>query len=52
LENECAGKTAAIVNDRSILSSEMTLHNDYDLKYLVEKGILIVSLKGLVAKTN
>jgi hypothetical protein len=44
-------RTAAVVNDRSILSSESTLHKDYDLKCSVEKK-LVVGLKGPVAKTN
>jgi hypothetical protein len=39
-------KTAAVVNDRPILSSERMLHRDYNSK------LLVVGLKGLVAKTN
>jgi hypothetical protein len=31
-------RTAAVVNDRSILSSESRLHKDYDLKCSVEKN--------------
>jgi hypothetical protein len=42
---------AAIVNYRPILSSERMLHKLYERKYSVEK-MLVVSLKGLVAKTN
>jgi hypothetical protein len=48
-ENECAG---AIVNDRLIFSSERMLHKDYDNKCSVEKNVLVVSLKALVAKIN
>jgi hypothetical protein len=44
---------AAIVNDRSILSSERMLYKDYDRRCPIEKKkILTVSLKGLGAKTN
>jgi hypothetical protein len=28
------------------------LHNDYDRKFSVEKKMMVVGLKGLVAKTN
>jgi hypothetical protein len=45
-----ASTRAAIVNDRSILSSERMLHKGYDRKCSVEKEILVVSLKGLGAK--
>jgi hypothetical protein len=44
-------RAAAIVNDGPTLSSERMLHKDYDSKCLVEK-MLVVGLKGLVAKTN
>jgi hypothetical protein len=44
--------SAAVVNYRPILSSERMLHKDYGSKYSVEKILLVVSLKGLVAKTN
>jgi hypothetical protein len=43
---------AAIVNDRPILSSKRMLRKDYDRKCSVEKVLLFVILKGLVAKTN
>jgi hypothetical protein len=39
------------INERPILSSEMMLHKDYNREYSVGK-LLVVSLKGLVAKTN
>jgi hypothetical protein len=39
-------------NDRSFLSSERMLRNDYDRKCSVEEKLLVVSLKELVAKTN
>jgi hypothetical protein len=53
-ENDCAGEErAAIVNDRLILSSERMLHKDCNRKCSVEKiKLLVVSLKGLVTKTN
>jgi hypothetical protein len=41
-------KTTTIVNDRPILSSE----KDYNRKCSVGKEILVVGLKGPVAKTN
>jgi hypothetical protein len=40
-----------VVNDRPILSSEM-LHKYYDGRCSVGKKLLVVSLNGLVAKTN
>jgi hypothetical protein len=43
---------AAIVNDRSIFSSERMLQKDHDRKGSLEKKSLVVILKGLVAKTN
>jgi hypothetical protein len=43
---------AIIVNDIPVLSSERTLLKDYNSKYLVEKKVLVVGLKGLGAKTN
>jgi hypothetical protein len=44
---------AAIVNDRSILSSEGMLYKDYGRRCSIdEETILAVSLKGLGAKTN
>jgi hypothetical protein len=45
-------RPAAIVNDRPILSLERILHKDYNRKCSVGKKLLVVSLKGLVAKTN
>jgi hypothetical protein len=45
-------KSEAIVNDRPILSSERMLHKDYNRRFSVGKKILVVILKGLVAKTN
>jgi hypothetical protein len=42
----------AIINDRPILSSDRMLHKDYDSKCSVENILLVVSLKGLVTKTN
>jgi hypothetical protein len=44
--------TTAVVNDRPILSSKRMLNKDYNRKYSVEKNMLVVSLKGPVAKTN
>jgi hypothetical protein len=44
-------RAAAVVNYRPNLSTERMLHRDYNRKCSVEK-ILIVGLKGLVAKTN
>jgi hypothetical protein len=46
------GGPAAIVNYRSILSSERMLYKHYDLRCSIEKKNLAVSLKGLGAKTN
>jgi hypothetical protein len=46
-ENDCA-----VVNDRPILLSERMLQQDYNRKSSVIKILLIMSLKGLVAKTN
>jgi hypothetical protein len=43
---------AAVVNDRSNLSSKRILHKDYESKYSVEKEMLVMSLKDLAAKTN
>jgi hypothetical protein len=40
----------AILKDRFILSSERMLHKDYESKCLVGIKLLVVSLKGLVAK--
>jgi hypothetical protein len=52
-ENDCAGEgPAAFLNYRPIFSSERMLHKDYGSKYSVEKELLVVILKGLVAKTN
>jgi hypothetical protein len=45
-------EAAAIINDRPILTPERMLHKDYDHKCSVGKKILVVTLKGLVAKTN
>jgi hypothetical protein len=38
-ENDCAGESAAIVNDRPILSPERMLHKDCDHNSTVEKQI-------------
>jgi hypothetical protein len=43
---------AATENERPILSSETMLNKDYNRKCLVGKILLVVSLKGLVDKTN
>jgi hypothetical protein len=51
-ENDCAGEASSNVNERPIISSESMLHKDYDCKGSVEKNLLVVSLKGLGAKTN
>jgi hypothetical protein len=40
------------MRDTTILSSERMLHKDYNRKGSVEKKILVVALKGLVAKTK
>jgi hypothetical protein len=46
-------RASSIVNDRPILSSERMLHKDYERKCSVKKKkLLVVSLKGLVTKTN
>jgi hypothetical protein len=37
---------------RTSSNCELMLHKDYESKYPVEKKMLVVSLKGLVAKTN
>jgi hypothetical protein len=42
---------AAFLNDTPALSSERMLHKGYDCKCSVEKQVLVVSLKELVAKT-
>jgi hypothetical protein len=44
-------RTSSIINDRPILSSERMLNNAYNRKCPV-KNMLVVRLKGLVAKTN
>jgi hypothetical protein len=36
-ENECAGKSVAILNDKPILSSERMLHKNYDRRCSIEK---------------
>jgi hypothetical protein len=51
-ENDCVGESTAIVNNKPILSSERMLHKDYGYKCSVGKKILVVSLKGLVARMN
>jgi hypothetical protein len=52
-ETDCAGPgPATTVNDRSSPSSEMLLHKDYNRVCSVGRKMLVVSLKGLVAKTN
>jgi hypothetical protein len=45
---------AGIINDRLILSSERMLNKDYNRKdlFVKKKILLVVSLKGLYAKTN
>jgi hypothetical protein len=43
---------AAIVDYRPILSSDRMFYKDYENKYSVRKKLLVVSLEGLVAKTN
>jgi hypothetical protein len=44
-------RPAVIVNDRPVLSSERMLQKDYTVSIKLKK-LLVVSLKGLVAKTN
>jgi hypothetical protein len=44
--------SAAIANDRSILSSERMLYKDYERRFSIEKKNLAVSLKGFGAKTK
>jgi hypothetical protein len=41
-----------VVNDRPITSSERMIHKDYERRCSVEKKMLVVSLKGLIAKMN
>jgi hypothetical protein len=48
----CAGKASSNVNDRPILSSERMLHKATIASVQLSKKLLVVSLKGLVAKTN
>jgi hypothetical protein len=48
----CWRGPAAIVKYRPILSSQRMLRKDYENKYLVGENMLVVSLKGFVAKTN
>jgi hypothetical protein len=43
-------RPVAIVNDRPILLSEGMLHKNYNHKCSVETKMLVVGLKGLVAK--
>jgi hypothetical protein len=51
-EYDCAGEDpAAVVTYRHIFSSEGMLHKDYNRKRLVKK-MLVLSLKGLVARVN
>jgi hypothetical protein len=45
-------KPAVIVNEKPILTSEMMLHKDCNRKCSEEIKLLVVSLKGLVVKTN
>jgi hypothetical protein len=40
------------IRDKHILCSERILYKDYDRKGSVEKKSVVVSLKGLGAKTN
>jgi hypothetical protein len=40
------------IREKPIFSSERLLYKDYDRKGPVEKTVLVVSLKGLGAKTN
>jgi hypothetical protein len=51
-ENDCWQGPTAVVNNRPIFSSERMLHKDFDCKCSFEKKLLVVSLKGLVTKTN
>jgi hypothetical protein len=45
--------TSIFIRDNPILSSERMLHKDYNWEVFSWKiEILVVSLKGLVAKTN
>jgi hypothetical protein len=52
--NDCAGEGQhATVNYRPILSSGRMLHKNNNSKFSVGfKNLLVVSLKGLLAKTN
>jgi hypothetical protein len=43
---------AAIINDRSILSSERMLHKDYKRRCSVENKIIGRESQGIVAKSN
>jgi hypothetical protein len=45
-------KQSLFITDKSILSSERMLYKDSDRKGSVVKKALVVSLKGLDAKTN
>jgi hypothetical protein len=44
-------KRSLFIRDKPIFSLERMLHKDYDRK-CSEKNLLVVSLKGLGAKTN
>jgi hypothetical protein len=48
-ENDCPGEDHQQLNDRSILSRERMLHKNFDRKCSIEKKLLVMSLKGLVA---
>jgi hypothetical protein len=45
-------RASIIVNDRQFLLSERMLHKNCDRKYSIEKTMLVVSLKWLVAKAK
>jgi hypothetical protein len=45
-------RPSMFIRDKLVFSSERVLHKDYDRKGSVEKKSLVVSLKGLGAKTN
>jgi hypothetical protein len=45
-------RRSLFIRDKPILSSERMSYKDYDRKGSVEKENVVVSLKGLVAKTN
>jgi hypothetical protein len=46
------GRPSIFIRDNPIFSSERILRKDYDRKGIFGKKSLVITLKGLVGKTN